>query len=107
MTINDKIRDEKLQYGFNRAANISALSSGKIGKYEYMTGKETLPPQQHKRIIATKFTYSALEKRFGKQRKTISGCGTKEAEALKFRSLANKTNKLKWAEDVFPQSQLN
>ena len=31
MTINDQIRDEKLQYDINRkAAEISALSSGKL-----------------------------------------------------------------------------
>ena len=31
MTINDQIRDEKLQYDINReAAKISALSSGKL-----------------------------------------------------------------------------
>ena len=34
MTINDQIRDEKLQYDINRgAARILALSSGKIYKY--------------------------------------------------------------------------
>ena len=34
--IDDKIRDEKLQYDINReAAKISALSFGKIDKYEY------------------------------------------------------------------------
>ena len=39
MTIDDKIRDEKLLYDINRdAANISVLSSGKIDKYEYLTG---------------------------------------------------------------------
>ena len=39
MTIDDKIRDEKLQYDVNReATKISALSSGKIDKYEYLTG---------------------------------------------------------------------
>ena len=44
MTINDQIRDEKLQYDINRkAAEISALSSGKINKYEYLAGKDTLP----------------------------------------------------------------
>ena len=44
MTINDQIRDEKLQYDINRkAAEISALSSGKINKYEYLTGKDTIP----------------------------------------------------------------
>ena len=40
MTINDQIRDENLQYDINRkAAEISILSSGKIDKYEYLTGK--------------------------------------------------------------------
>ena len=40
MTINDQIRDEKLQYDINReAAKISAISSGKIHKYEYLLGK--------------------------------------------------------------------
>ena len=49
MTINDQIRDEKLQYDINRkAAEISALSSGKIDKYEYLTGKEILPSNNNK-----------------------------------------------------------
>ena len=44
MTIEDQIRDEKLQYDINRqAAKISALWSGKIDKYEYLTGEEILP----------------------------------------------------------------
>ena len=35
MTSDDQIKDEKLQYDINRdAAKISALSSGKIVKYE-------------------------------------------------------------------------
>ena len=43
----DKIRDEKLQYDFNReAAKISALSCGNIDKYEYLTGDEILPSNQ-------------------------------------------------------------
>ena len=49
MTIEDQIRDEKLQYDLNsEAAKISALSSGKIDKYGYLTGQEILPSnQQH------------------------------------------------------------
>ena len=44
MTINDQIKDEKLRYNINReAAKISALSSGKIHKYEYLTGEDILP----------------------------------------------------------------
>ena len=41
MTNQDQIRDEKLQYDIIReAAKISALSSDKIDKYEYLTGEE-------------------------------------------------------------------
>ena len=44
MTINIQIKDEKLQHDINRkAAKVSALSSGKIDKYEYLTGKGILP----------------------------------------------------------------
>ena len=63
MTINDQIRDEKLQYDINReAAKISALSSGKIHKYEYLTGEDILPSNQQQIIEQAKFTYSPLEK---------------------------------------------
>ena len=72
MTINDQIRDEKLQYDINReAAKISALSSGKIDKYEYLTGEEILPSNQKQIIEQAKFTYSPLGKVFEKQIKTI------------------------------------
>ena len=41
MIIDKKIRHKKLKYDINRkAAKISALSSGKIDKYEYLTGEE-------------------------------------------------------------------
>ena len=84
MTINDQIRDEKLQYDINRkAAEISALSSGKIDKYEYLTGKEILPSNQQQIIEQAKFTYSPLEKSFEKQTKTIEDQGQKQVEALK------------------------
>ena len=47
MTIDHQIKNEKLQYDINReAAEISSLSSGKIGKYEYLTGEEILPSNQ-------------------------------------------------------------
>ena len=51
MTIDDKIRDEKLQYDINREeAKVAALSSGKIDQYEYLTGEEILPPDQRRLI---------------------------------------------------------
>ena len=74
MTTDDKIRDEKLKHDINReAANISALSSGKIDKYEFLTGAEILPPDQGRVIEQAKFTYSPLGKAFKKQTKTIEG----------------------------------
>ena len=72
MTINDQIRDEKIQYDINReAAKISALSSGEIRKYEYLTGEDILPFNQQQIIDQAKFVYSPLGKAFGKQIKTI------------------------------------
>ena len=63
MTVEDQIKDEKLQYDINReAAKISALSSGKIDKYEYLTGEEILPLNQRQIIKQAKFIYSSLGK---------------------------------------------
>ena len=76
MIIDDQIRDEKLQYDVNReAAKISALSSGKIDKYEYLTGEEILPSNQQQIIEKAKFTYSPTGKAFEKQIKTIEDQG--------------------------------
>ena len=47
MTIDDQIKDEKLQYDIIReAAKISALSSNKISKYKHLTEEEILPSNQ-------------------------------------------------------------
>ena len=83
MTIEDQIRDEKLQYDVNReAAKISALSSGKIDKCEYLTGEEILPSNQQQIIEQAKFTYSPLGKAFEKQTKTIEEQGQKQRKAI-------------------------
>ena len=67
MTINDEIRVEKLQYNINtEAAKISALSSGKIQKYEYLTGEGIWPSNQKQIAGQAKFTYSPLGKAFEK-----------------------------------------
>ena len=84
MTIEDQIRDEKLQYDINReAAKISALSSGKIDKYEYVTSEEILPSNQQQILEQAKFTYFPLGKAFGKQIKTIENQEKKQVDALK------------------------
>ena len=54
-----------------------------MDKYEYLTGKETLPSDQSRIIEQAKLTYSPLEKAFEKQRKTIEDRGIKQVEALK------------------------
>ena len=83
MTIEDQIKDEKLQYDINReAAKISALSSGKIDKYEYLTGEEILLSNQQQIIQQAKFTYSPLGKAFEKQIKTIKDQGIKQVKAI-------------------------
>ena len=83
MTINDQIRDEKIQYDINReAGKISVLSSGKIRKYEYLTGEDILPSNQQQIIEQEKFTYSPLGKAFEKQIKTIEDQGQKQVDAL-------------------------
>ena len=84
MTIEDQIKDEKLQYDINReAAKISALSSGKLDKYEYLTSEEILPSNQQQIIQQAKFTYSPLGKALEKQRKTIDDQEEKQVVALK------------------------
>ena len=51
MTIDHKMKDEKLQHDIYReAAKISALSSKKVDKYEFMTGEEILPLYQRRAI---------------------------------------------------------
>ena len=76
MTIDDQIKDEKLQYDINRkAAEISAKSSGNLHKYEYLTGEDILPSNQQQIIEQTKFTHSPLGKAFEKQIKTIEDQG--------------------------------
>ena len=80
---NDQIRDEKLQYDINREApKISTLSSGKIHKYEYLTGEDILPSNQQQIIEQAKFTYSPLGKAFEKQIKTIEDQGEKQIKAI-------------------------
>ena len=67
MTIEDRIRDEKLQYDINRETpKISVLSSGKINKYEYLTGEQILSSNQQQIIEQAKFTYSPMGKAFEK-----------------------------------------
>ena len=93
MTINDQNRDEKLQYDINgEEGKISDLSSGKIHKYEYLTGEDILPSNQQQMIKQAKITYSPLRKAFEKQMKTIEDQGQKQVEALKIKAINDKSD---------------
>ena len=100
MTIEDQIKDEKLQYDIYReAAKISASSSGKIDKYEYLTGEEILPSYQQQIIQQAKFTYSPLGKAFKEQIKTIEDQGKKQVKAIQDKQIVNINNKDDYKDD--------
>ena len=61
MIIDNKIKNQNLQYDINKAA-----------------GEEILPLQQHRIIQETKFTYSPLGKALKKQTKTIEKYAEKQ-----------------------------
>ena len=104
MATNDQIRDEKLQHDVNReAAKISALSSGKIHKYEYLTGEDILPSNQQQIIQQARFTYSPLEKAFEKQIKTIEDQGKRQVDCLN----TLRSNNQLTIEDAIPKNALN
>ena len=109
MTIDDKIRDEKLKHDINReAAKKSALSSRKIDKYEYLTSEEILLHDQRQIIEKAKFAYSPFGKAFEKQTKTIEDQGEKQIKALE-----NRVEKRfldtdqKWVASLFSKDFLN
>ena len=84
MTIDDQIKDEIIQFDNNReAAKMSAESSGKIDKYEHLTGEEILPSNQKQIKEQAKFTYSPWGQAFQKQTKTIEDQGKKQTDVLK------------------------
>ena len=100
MTLEDQIRDEKLQYDIKtEAAKISALSSGIIDKHEYLTGEEILPSNQQQIIEQAKFTYSPLGKAFEKQAKTIEDQGEKQICAIQNKEFNKSIEKAKFDSD--------
>ena len=85
VTINDQIRNEKLQYDINReATKISDLSSGKIHKYEYLIGEDILLSNQQQIMEQARRTYSPLGKAFEKQIKAIEDQGKKQIKAIQY-----------------------
>ena len=105
----------KLQYNINReTAKMSALSTGKIDKYEFFTGEETIPSDQSRIIEQAKFLYSLLGKAFEKQIKTIEDQwtsralniedqGIKQVETLKTLKLNESKQDIKQIDRIFPK----
>ena len=103
MTIDYQIKDEKLQYNINReAAKVSALSSGKIHKYEYLAGEDILPSNQQQIIEQARFTYSPLGKAFEKQTKTIEDQGEKQIKAIQDKGKLNTIIKYSYDDEDTP-----
>ena len=103
MTINDEIRDEKLQYDINREA--AKLSSGKIHKYEYLTGEDILPSNQPQTIEQARFAYSPLGKAFVKQIKTIKDQGEKQIKGIQDQGQVKKIKNILMMLEILRSSQ--
>ena len=72
MTTEVRIKAEKVQYDINRkVAKLSALSPGKVNKYECLVVDETSAIDQSRIIESARVTYSSLGKLFEKQKKQL------------------------------------
>ena len=92
MTIKLKVKNFNTTLIGREAAKISALSSGKFDKYEYVTGEEILPSNKQQIIGQAKFTSSPLGKAFEKQTKTIEDQGEKQIKAVQDNKQLQLTN---------------
>ena len=102
MKINVKIRDEKLQYDINREG--AKISSSKVDKYEHLTVKQIVRPDQSRMIEQTKFSYSPLGKFFEKQIKTTEDQERKQNEVLIILKPGEQISSIK---DTVPKDRLN
>ena len=101
MTIDDKFRDGKLRYDIKREeSKILALSSGKIGKYEFLIGQKIFLSNQRLITEQAQFPYSPLGKAFEKQR-------LKQIGAIKSLKMSNKKDKYKQIEGIFSKNLMN
>ena len=109
MTIDDKIRDEKLRYEINtEAAKISAKTLDTPYKYEYLTGEEIIPSDQKQLIEQIKFQYGPLGKALEKQTKTIEDQGGKQFKAIEEHSKQLlKSNEVQTIKDIIPEDKMN
>ena len=109
MTIDDKIRDEKLRYEINReAAKISAKTLDTPYKYEYLTGEEIIPSDQKQLIEQIKFQYGPLGKALEKQTKTIEDQAGKQVKAIEEHSKQLlKPNEIQTIKDIILEDKIS
>ena len=99
MKTDEKIRDYKLKYDINSEAKISALSSGKIDKWEYLTGGEIVPSDPSRILEQDNFIYHILGKAFEKQINTIEHQSKKKNSSFKSSKSRGKSirSKIYWS----------
>ena len=86
--LDDKIRQNKADFNLNRKnAEISALSSGELDKYEYLTGQDL--GYRPDLVQKTKFEYSPLGQVFNKG---LDKNGKQEGLLRKIKNIENKTD---------------
>ena len=95
MAIDDKIRDEKLQY-----------RSEYEYKCEYLTGKVILPSDQRRVIKQGKFTYSALGTAFKDKWKQLKSMNKASWSFWSFKTRKNQ-KALKPIDGIFPKEIIN
>ena len=109
MTIDDKIRDEKLQYEINReGAKILAKTLDTPYKNEYLTGEEMIPSDRKKLIEQIKFQYGPLGKALEKQTKAIEAQGEKQVKTIvKNSKQLLKSDEIQYIKDIIPEDKIN
>ena len=109
MTIDDRIRDEKLRYEINReTAKISAKTLDTPYKYEYLTGEEIIPSDQKQLIEQITFQYGPLGKALEKQTKMIEDQWEKQVKAIEKNSKQLlKSNEIQSIKNIIPEDKIN
>ena len=79
---------------------MSALSSGKTNKYEYLTGEEILPSNKSRMLESGEISKTSFSK-------TKSIKNKKQVEAIKVLKPAEHQQKLKIIEEIFPKESEN
>ena len=87
MTIDDKIRNEKLQYAVNREEVKTSASLGKTDTYEYLTGKQVLSFDQSKVIEQPNLLFLLQEKVQKNKEKQLKFKEENNLELQKFKNL--------------------